>query len=55
MALRNCPECKGEYSTKAAACPKCGWRPRRSVDQLKVLCMLVVVVVGLLFIFGVLQ
>lgn len=26
MALINCPECKTEVSTTAAACPKCGAR-----------------------------
>jgi hypothetical protein len=28
MALINCPECNGVVSSKAAACPHCGWLVR---------------------------
>jgi len=33
MALLECPDCKGEISDQASACPKCG-RPRESKDAL---------------------
>ena len=35
MALIKCPECGVQVSTKAAACPSCGARPKKHFDPIK--------------------
>lgn len=35
MAMIACPECGGQVSTKAAACPSCGARPKKHFDPIK--------------------
>lgn len=46
MALINCRECGGQVSTEAAACPKCGAKPKGNQIKEKILGF--IIIVGLL-------
>lgn len=51
MALIACSECGKQISTNAASCPNCGCRvKRRSVQQAKAGCMVMVIALGILII-----
>ena len=47
MAINVCSECGGKVSSNASACPHCGNRlGRRSLQQLKVGCMALLILFG---------
>jgi hypothetical protein len=48
MAMKTCPDCSGEMSESASACPKCGWKPKKTKWWLWV----PVGAVGAFFLFG---
>lgn len=55
MALTRCSECGNTVSTNAASCPQCGNRiGRRSIQQAKIGCMVIVAIVGVFVILSIL-
>jgi len=51
MALSICPECKGTLSSRATACPHCGWR-RPAGSRAVSPAVIVAVIVAAVVLFG---